>query len=170
MEAQQLNEALEATHVAAFAWAVSCCRGDAELAQEVLHDVYAAVLEGRARFGGRSTFKTWLFSVIRFTSASRRRREWVRRLLFVEEERGADAASPESASDHIESDGRAQRLLEALDQLPERQRQVLHLVFYQGLTIDASASVMGVSVGSARTHYARAKARLATLLGDAESL
>ena len=170
MDAQQLNEALESTHAAAFAWALSCCRGDAEVAQEVLHDVYAKVLEGNARYGGQSAFTTWLFSVIRFTASSRRRRYWLSRLLFVDEEKGNGVAASSLASDDAESESRSSRLTAALAQLPERQRQVLHLVFYQGLTVDASAEVMGVSVGSARTHYARGKARLATLLGDPESL
>ena len=43
---------------------------------------------------------------------------------------------------------------------------MLHLVFYQDLTIAAAADVMGISVGSARVHYERGKAQLRRLLGD----
>ncbi len=44
--------------------------------------------------------------------------------------------------------------------------EVLHLVFYQGLTLEESAAVVGISAGSARTHYERGKARLRELLAE----
>ena len=43
---------------------------------------------------------------------------------------------------------------------------MLHLVFYQDLTIADAAEILGVSVGSARTHYERGKAQLRRLLGE----
>ncbi len=53
---------------------------------------------------------------------------------------------------------------EALSRLPARQRQVLHLVFYEELTVEQAAPVLGVSVGTARTHFDRGKRKLRTLL------
>jgi RNA polymerase sigma-70 factor (ECF subfamily) len=61
-------------------------------------------------------------------------------------------------------DQSVQQLQEALMQLSVRQREVLHLVFYAEFTLEDSAEILDVSVGSARTHYHRGKERLAELL------
>jgi RNA polymerase sigma factor (sigma-70 family) len=128
--------------------------------------VYLTVLDGRARYDGRSTFRTWLFSVIRRTAAAERRKAWLRRLLL---EREADCLRPEAFNTpdaELNRDSRRENLLQALAHLPARQREVLQLVFYHNLTVEKAAGVMGCGVGSARTHYARGKARLAVLLSD----
>jgi RNA polymerase sigma-70 factor (ECF subfamily) len=66
----------------------------------------------------------------------------------------------------LEAAERTRLLREALGRLPERQREVLHLVFYQGMTVGEAADVMEVRVGTARTHYARAKRALRTELSE----
>jgi len=58
------------------------------------------------------------------------------------------------------------RIVGALKRLARRQREVLELVFFQGMTIEESAEVMGVTVGSARVHYDRGKRRILEELSE----
>jgi RNA polymerase sigma-70 factor (ECF subfamily) len=165
MNDAELRARLESLHSECFGWALACCRRDRDDAEEVLQMAYLAVLEGRARYHGRSAFRTWLFGVIRLTAASLRRRRWLRRVLLDRNTHRVDGPSEHASldADLIRSE-RAARLQRALDRLSERQRSLLQLVFYHGLTVDDAAVALGISVGSARTHYARGKARLAALL------
>ncbi len=163
--AHLLERDLEALHPACFGWALGCCRWNRAEAEDVLQTVYLKVLDGRARFDGRSSAKTWLFAVIRRTASERRRRQWLLdllpvRLLLLQPEQ-APAPAPEALADAMEV---SERLRAALLKLSARQRELLHLVFYQDLTIEEAAAILGISVGSARTHYHRGKARLRHLL------
>ena len=168
MNDAELRAQLESLHSDCFGWSLACCRRDRDEAEEVLQMAYLAVLEGRARYEGRSAFRTWMFGVIRLTVATLRRRRWLHRLLLDRNAHRVDGPTehPSFESAVIERD-RAERLRRALDRLSERQRDVLQLVFYHGLTVDAAAEVLGITAGSARIHYARGKTRLAELL-DAE--
>jgi RNA polymerase sigma-70 factor (ECF subfamily) len=47
---------------------------------------------------------------------------------------------------------------------------VLHLVFYQELTIEEASRVMNISLGTARTHFDRGKRRLREILVEQEAL
>jgi RNA polymerase sigma-70 factor (ECF subfamily) len=170
MDDVELRRQLEKVHADCFGWAMACCERDRDDAEEVLQTVYLTVLDGRARYDGRSSFRTWLFGVIRRTAASERRKAWLRRLLLMREADGLKPEAPAPLDAEMERDSRRDGLHHALAHLAARQCEVLQLVFYHDLTVDEAATVMGVSVGSARTHYARGKARLATPLGDAKEL
>jgi RNA polymerase sigma factor (sigma-70 family) len=156
---------LSEIHAEAFGWALACCHRDRSLAEEVLHVAYVKVLDGSARFDHRSSFKTFLFGVIRNTAKEQRREGWLsaRRLGQWFTARPAPALAPNPEEVSMKSE-RAQALAAALSRLSERQREVLHLVFYQDLTIEDAARVLGIATGSARQHYERGKARLRELL------
>ncbi len=168
MDDVELRRQLERVHADCFGWAMACCGRDRDDAEEVLQTVYLTVLDGRARYDGRSTFRTWLFGVIRRTAASERRKAWLRGLLLKREADGLKPDAPAPPDAEVERDSRGESLRRALAHLAPRQHEVLQLVFYHYLTVDEAAAVMGITIGSARTHYARGKARLAALLGDAK--
>lgn len=143
-------------HAASFGWAMACCGRDRDHAQDALQRAYLLILDGRAHYNGHSSFRTFVFGVIRNTAREERRF----RLLPVQA-RDDTMALPDAEAAEAQ---RRTLLLRALQQLSARQREVLELVFYHDMSIEEAAEVMHVGVGSARTHYQRAKARLRILL------
>ena len=162
MASVELEQQIAALHPASFAWALACTRWNVAEAEEVLQSAYLSILEGRARFDGRSAFRTWLFAVVRNMAARARRRRWLEsrepwRVLLH-----GSAADP---ADPVVTEERGARVRRALATLPARQREVLDLVFFHEMTVEEAAEVMDVSTGTARTHYHRGKLRLLELLG-----
>lgn len=161
MEISELKAELEKLHAASFGWALSCCRRNHADAEEVLQTVYLKILQGKAIYRGESKLQTWLFAVIRKTAMSERRKQWLRSLVSIPTTASEVHSDRESEFERSEMQQRFQR---ALAQLPARQRETLHLVFYQDLSLSEAAQVMNISVGSARRHYERGKKRLRATL------
>ena len=164
MELAELRSQLEELHTASFGWALSCCRQNYAEAEEVLQTVYLKILQGKASFDGQSKLQTWLFAVIRNTAISERRKSLVRSIATPPFENTIDARSQID----LERSEMQQRFQAALQRLPARQRETLHLVFYQELSLSEAAQVMSISIGSARQHYERGKNRLRELLDREE--
>ena len=162
-----LASQVEALHADAFVWAVACCNGDREEAEDVLQTTYLKIADGRATFGGRSSFKTWLFGVVRNTARERSRRRTSRRLLLVKYQ--PEVSEQTSADEALANAQMASRLRTALDGLSDRQREVLELVFYHDMTVEEASAVMEISVGSARTHYHRGKEAMRKRLAELDS-
>lgn len=165
---EEIAAALEALHADAFGWALHCCDGDFSQAQDVLQTAYLKLVEGRAVFSNFSRIKTWWFGVIRNTAREEMRRRRQRESLICRFRRGTDSISPLSSvyspAHQTEIDEEAARLRAAMRRLPGRQAEILHLVFYQDLSLSSAAAVLGISTGTARQHYQRGKARLRSLL------
>jgi RNA polymerase sigma-70 factor (ECF subfamily) len=155
---------LEQLHDQCFSWALTCTRGRRSEAEDVLQMTYLAIMEGHARFGGESSLKTWMFAVIRNQARSRSRRV---RYALRSLSRMATLAADEYDSHEPQHD-ETHRLVAALHALPDRQREVLDLVFYRGLAIAEAAKVLGIALGTARIHYERGKAALRRQLAPLE--
>jgi RNA polymerase sigma factor (sigma-70 family) len=169
MKETDFQSELARLHSASFGWALWCCDHRREEAEEILQTAYLKVMEGSARFDGNSSLRTWFFGVIRRTAWEQQRRRWLRDQLFgrwfAREPAPAAAPDPEAVASGSESN---RTLLEALAGLPARQREVLHLVFYQDLTVEEASRVLKISLGTARTHFARGKAQLRESLAQLE--
>ncbi|MEL6719053.1 MAG: RNA polymerase sigma factor, partial [Bacteroidota bacterium] len=148
---------LEELHEASYAWALRCCYEDREAAAEVLQNTYLKILEGNAKFKGDSSFKTWLFSIIRFTAIDYFRAKKRKRNIAFDQQHEAILEVDQIGGENVAASIAFRTLLK---QLSPKQQQVLHLVFYQNCTIQEAAEIMQIQLGTARTHYERGKQQL----------
>lgn len=157
------RSALEALHADVYGWALSRCDFDHAAAEDLVQQSYVELLSGKARFDNQSTLKTFVFSVVQNLARSRFRRLATRLRLvktYAQDARGETVDNREPAVD----DG----VWRAVRALPARQRDVIELVFCRDLTIEQAAAVMGVTTGTGRVHYDRAKKALRARLSDWE--
>ncbi|MEK6302706.1 MAG: RNA polymerase sigma factor [Acidobacteriota bacterium] len=159
MDGAELRSELEKHHRESYGWALSCCHRNPAEAENILQTAYLKVLDGKARFQGKSSFKTWLFSVIRLTAIDHRRRELLGRLRLVRHEE-TQVRVGSSFEDAVYRSELQTMFQQAIGALPRRQQEVLQLVFYHDLSLAEAAEIMGVGLGSARTHYDRGKKQL----------
>lgn len=120
-------------------------------AEELALDVFAEVAAGRTIFAGRSSFKTWLFSIGKKMALQhlRRRKPQLEQMELpnTESERGhlqmeQPSAEPEMGILQME---RNRELYNALEQLSPDYRQTLLLLYFEQMSCEEAARVMGKS-------------------------
>ncbi len=147
----------------------------AAVAEEVVQETWMAVVKGLHRFEGRSSFKTWLFSIL----ANRARSAGARELRSgvvpgpaldpdCFDQAGAWTAPVvpwvERTDERLDAARWAPVMKEALAELPLHQRQVVLLRDVEGLTSDEVCSVLDLSQGNQRILLHRGRNRLRQLL------
>jgi len=156
-------QALEALHSQLYGWALSRCGYDESAAEDLMQQAYVEVLSGRARFDNKSTLKTFVFGIVQNLARSRFRQMAVRlRLIKTYANPDSNHADSAANADHSERE----LIWKAVESLPQRQRDITELVFYRDMTIEEASQVMGVTVGTGRVHYDRAKKSLANALAE----
>lgn len=146
------------------------------VAEEIVQDTWMGVVRGIEQFEGRSSLKTWLFSILINRARSAGSKEHfnapIESLHAVDPVRfdvnGQWADPLDRWQDDLESRLDAEKLMpmleSALDDLPPRQRQVVILRDVEGLSHDEACSSLGISIGNQRVLLHRGRSRLRELL------
>jgi RNA polymerase sigma factor (sigma-70 family) len=163
------EDALRALHqrYAALVYTVAARFVDAAAAEEVVQDVFVALWKKAGTFDpARGAFKGWLVQIVR-----RRAINEIRRAKSHRDDRadGDDALVrvPDDAMEPDEAQWLAHRrqvLRAAVEALPAPQRQAVSLAFFDELTHEQIASVMGTPLGTTKTRIRLALKRLAPVL------
>ena len=136
--------------------------GDNGSAEEAAQETFASVWRSaRSYRPERGTASAWLYAVARHAiiDRARQRREPA---VEVPEEASTEAGPAEQA----EGAWLAWRVHSALEQLPERERAVLELAYWSGLSQAEIASYLDVPLGTVKTRTRTGLSRLAGLLEE----
>jgi RNA polymerase sigma-70 factor (ECF subfamily) len=134
---------------------------DPALAEDVVHDVFEAVLSGRAVFAGRSQLRTWLTGILKNKIVDLIRQRAVYTALAQEEDDeagGTDMACPQPRPDEwAEQRQGLRQTLARIDRLPEGLRDVIHLRVLQDQPTEAVCDALRISEENlfVRLHRAR---------------
>ncbi len=160
------RSALEAIHSQVFGWALSRCYYDQAAAEDLMQQAYVELLSGNARFNKRSSLKTFVFSVVQNLARSRYRRLASRLRLVNRYAETSFESSVELTEPDRDAGVRNSAIWQYVQELPPQQRDIIELVFCREITIEEASTVMGVTTGTGRVHYDRAKKALRRKIGD----
>ena len=147
------------------------------VAEEVVQDTWLAVLRGLDGFQGRSSLRTWLFTILvnrARTTGTREHRSFpiADTTPVVDASRfGPDGSwtSPpeqwiEEAEDRLAANRIADLLRAALDSLPPRQREIVTLRDVEGMSSEEACQVLGITEANQRVLLHRGRSKLRQIL------
>jgi RNA polymerase sigma-70 factor, ECF subfamily len=143
------------------------------VAEEVVQDTWLAMLRGLQAFEGRSSLKTWLFTILVNRARTTGTREQ-RTIPVPDPEPAVDPArfdasggwsDPpghwiEAAEGRVEAGKLAGRIRIMIDELPARQREVVILRDVEQMTSEDVCAVLAISEGNQRVLLHRGRSRL----------
>ncbi len=170
---EQAFVALAGRHHAAMLRLARTYVSSAAVAEEVVQDAWLGVLRGLLAFAGRSSFRTWMLTIL----VTRARTVGVRKHRSVAvgdagpvvdrsrfDASGAWMSPPqhwiEDSDDRMVAQGLARHIQTALDELPRRQREVVVLHDFDGLSGREVCEVLEISEANQRVLPHRGRSHL----------
>ena len=139
-------------------WARRLCNGDTHLADDLAQEAFIKAYVALGAFRGQAKFSTWLYRIAFNIAANRWRSkkvEWCE--LDDNEELVAEQCSLQQF--HAQKDVEA-----AMQSLSPGQQLAIRLCYEDGFSHEEAAAIMGIPLGTVKTHIARGKNKLQGLL------
>jgi len=130
--------------------------GDSELAEEFTQDTFVKVFTRLHGFRAEASLGTWIHAIAVSVALNGLRRLRRRRAREVELEAAAELGTPDRQGQPDLRD----RLIQAIDGLPEKLRVTVVLHDIEGFTHPEIARMTGVPEGTCKTRLAGGRARL----------
>lgn len=139
-------------------WARRLCNGDVHLADDLAQETFIKVYVALPAFRAEAKFSTWLYRIAYNVAASRWRTKKID-ACELDEQHDRAVEICELHQFAAQKDVGA-----ALQQLSQPQQLAIRLCFEEGFSHDEAAEIMGIPLGTLKTHVNRGKQKLHALL------
>lgn len=136
-----------------------------EDADDVLQNTMVKVYRNISKFKGNSQLYTWLYRIATNEALSHLDRQKRRNRVFMYGDNDVDLAmKQQKASLELDGDFIKQRLKEAMDALPPKQKAVFSLRYFEETSYQEMSDIMGTSVGALKASYHHAVRKIELFL------
>lgn len=139
-----------------------------ELTKECIHELFVDLWDRRNHLDEATSVKAYLLASLRrkLLKTLKKERKYFADFEFNEmNASGGIQFSPEEVIIKRErKDKNLRALYEALDALPDRQKEVVYLKYFNGMSYDEMEEILGINYQSIRNHICRAVKRLRDIL------
>ncbi|HIR12492.1 MAG TPA: sigma-70 family RNA polymerase sigma factor [Candidatus Choladousia intestinavium] len=154
---QPLEALIERYQRSLYAAAFNICRNP-EDANDAVQDTFIQYYTSRKEFRDEEHLKAWLLRVAVNRAKDITRSFWRRNKISIEEY--AEEIPFENQEDR--------ELFEAVMKLPEKYRDVIHLYYYEELSVKEIAGILGASQGSVKMRLSRGRSFLRDVFKEEE--
>lgn len=134
----------------------TACRGDAD---DVYQEVFLTYHRRRPEFNGEEHRKAWLITTALHCARRVRLSSWRTRVVPLDRDH-VDGGAAGAGEDFTLATDEQNVLFRALRSLPEGQRTVLYLFYFEDLPVARIADLLGVEPGTVRVRLSRGRAKM----------
>ncbi|MBQ3812212.1 MAG: RNA polymerase sigma factor [Bacteroidales bacterium] len=148
-------------------WHVRRMVGSHEDADDLLQEIFLKIWTALPSFRGEAQLYTWVWRIATNETLNFLRKEKVRALLRFS---SADelAAQRVAADPYFNGTDAEREMAKAIARLPEKQRQVFIMRWWDELSYEEISAITGTSVGALKASYHIAQEKIKLNLSDAE--
>lgn len=140
---------------------------DAQEAEDLTQEVFVTLWNNNTYNPARGSLSNYLVVMTRSRSLDKLRSRGSRRKFLERWQHTTVPAFTLSASDQIDIWDTSQQVQEALAQLPEQQRKILEMAYYQDLSQSEIAKTLNIPLGTVKTAARQALKKLRKILSPA---
>lgn len=136
-------------------------------ANDILQNTFMKAWMNLENFRGEAKLSTWLYKIAINESLSFLEKERVRTHMSLDDQEAA-LANQIMADESFDGDELARRLQQAIIQLPEKQRIVFNMKYFDDMKYEDMSEILGTSVGALKASYHLAVKKIEQFFNDGD--
>lgn len=131
-----------------------------DLAEEIVVETMYEVWKNAKKFAGRSKVSTWVLGIARYKVLDKMRKRGIQQMREVDDEVAEMEDENPSAFAQIAEKQQSQHVADCLDTLPDDQRECMHYVFYEELSLVDIAEIQQCPANTIKTRMFHARKKM----------